>query len=179
MTHTVHALGLPRRGLLVLAGALVLLGAGVAAPPERTLPLSRSLPDELAAALATDQPLLVMASLAGCPWCRLVRNNYLAPMHEQEGLPVVQVDFLGKTATHAFDGTPATHEAMLRQWQVTVAPTVLFFGAEGQELAPRLEGVSEDFYAAQLDRRLRQVRQELQQAMPSAAGGAGAETTGA
>lgn len=176
MTHAVHALGVPRRGLLVLAGALVLARAGVAAPPERSLPLSRSLPDELAAALATDQPLLVMASLAGCPWCRLVRNNYLAPMHEREGLPVVQVDFLGKTATHAFDGTPATHEALLRQWRVTVAPTVLFFGPQGRELAPRLEGVSENFYSAQLDRRLRQAGQELQQAVPSAAGGAGAGT---
>lgn len=148
-----------RQGLLALAGILGAGRLGVAAePPDRTLPLSRSLPDELAAALAVGEPLLVMASLQGCPWCQLARNNYLVPMHMQEGLPVVQVDFLSQAGSRTFDDRPATHEALLRQWQVTVAPTVLFFGAKGRELAPRLEGMSEDFYAAQLARRLRQAR---------------------
>lgn len=162
--QALHAMVLRRRGLLALAGVLGAARLGRAAPPDRALPPSRSLPDELAAAQAAGEPLLVMASLAGCPWCRLARNNYLAPMHEREGLPVVQVDFLGKTESRAFDGTPATHAELLRSWQVTVAPTVLFFGPDGRELAPRLEGVSEDFYAAQLDRRLRQARKALQSA---------------
>lgn len=164
--HRLHAVISRRQGLLALAGALGAARFAVAALPDKTLPPSRSLPDELAAALAAGEPLLVMASLDGCPWCHLVRNNYLAPMHVQEGLPVVQVDFLNQLGSHAFDGTPATHQELLRQWQVTVAPTVLFFGLGGRELAPRLEGVSENFYAAQLDRRLRQARQELQGAGP-------------
>ncbi|MCK9516291.1 MAG: hypothetical protein WCZ18_09140 [Ottowia sp.] len=147
--------------LVRLAGLAGLAGTAGAAQPDTPLPPSRSLPRELDAALARGEPLVVLASLAGCAWCRLARNNYLAPMRAQDGVAVVQVDFRGQELTQAFDGTPITHDALIRRWQVVVAPTVLFFGPQGREIAPRIEGMSEDFYAAQLDGRLRRARQAL------------------
>jgi len=151
-----------RQGLRALA--LLGLGASGVAPARvagKTLPLSASLPDELARALKARQPLVVMVSLHRCPWCEEVRNNYLAPMRAQERLPVVQVDMLSPRQTRDLQGAPTTHEALVRAWDVEVAPTVLFLGPQGREVADRLVGGSPDFYSAYLDRRLALAREAV------------------
>jgi hypothetical protein len=126
------------------------------------LPPARSLANELAAALRERKPLVVMASLDGCPFCRVVRDNYLAPLLREGAIAVVQVDIQGVQALSGFDGARSTHRDVLRQWSVKVAPTVLFFGPGGREVAPRLEGASiPDFYGAYLDERLRAAQRML------------------
>lgn len=151
-----------RTGLKVLALAGLGLGAPLLAPAaDQRLPLSASLPDELARALQARQPLVVMVSLHRCPWCDEVRSNYLAPMHAQDGLPVVQVDMLSPRATRSAGGQETSHAALVRAWDVKVAPTLLFLGRGGTEVADRLVGGASDFYAAYLDRRLEQARQAL------------------
>jgi len=146
-----------RRAALALLAAPAWAGAA----PAKTLPLSRSLRAELARALAARQPLVVMVSLPGCPWCRLVREHYLAPMHEGDGLPVVQIDMQGTLGTETPAGEPATHDALVRAWGVRLAPTLLFLGPGGREVAERLVGGSPDFYAGYLDQRLEAARQNL------------------
>ena len=144
--------------------ALALLGAGQLAPAraaDRKLPLSSALDRELARALKAGQPLLVMVSLHRCPWCDEVRNNYLAPMRAQEGLHVVQVDMLSPAGTRTLQGEPITHNSLVSGWDVKIAPTVLFLGAGGKEVAERLVGGSPDFYAAYLDNRLTQARKAV------------------
>lgn len=148
-----------RRALLALAAAGSVSGARAAA---NSLPPSQSLQGELARALAARQPLVVMVSLHGCPWCKVVREHYLAPMHADEGLPVVQVDWGSAQATQTVDGTPITHGELARAWKIKLAPTVLFLGAGGREVAERLEGGAPDFYSAYLDQRLAQARQAVQ-----------------
>ena len=124
-----------------------------------TLPLSVSLPDELAMALKKGQPLVVMVSLDGCPFCKMARENYLGPLHEQQGLPVVQVDMRSTRMLKNFNGTSLTHDEMRRAWGVKISPTVLFFGKGGQEVAERMVGgYIPDFYGAYLDERLKQAR---------------------
>ena len=153
------ATGLTRRRaarLLATAGLLAWTTEALAAA--KSLPASRSLSTELAQALAARQPLVVMVSLHGCPWCKLVRESYLAPMHAEEGLPVVQVDIGSAQRTESVDGLPTTHDALVRAWGVKLAPTLLFLGAGGREVAPRLVGGSPDFYSAYLDQRLAQAR---------------------
>ena len=147
-------------------GLWALMGLGLAAlvparAAELELPLSESLPDEVARAVKAGQPLVVMVSLHRCPWCEMVRNNYLAPMRAREGLQVVQVDMLGPHMTRAPDGEELTHDELVRQWGVTMAPTLLFLGRDGQELADRLVGGSPDFYSAYLDGRLERARKAL------------------
>ncbi len=137
-------------------------GAAVQArAADQALPLSTSLPDELARALAARQPLVVMVSLHRCPWCELVRSHYLAPMHAQDGLPVVQVDMLSPRTTRHASGAATSHADLVRGWGVKIAPTLLFLGRGGREVAERLVGGSPDFYSAYLDRRLEQARQAL------------------
>jgi hypothetical protein len=145
-----------RRRLLLAsasaAGAALLAPAWAAKPP--VLPTPASLATELAAAQRRRKALVVMVSLEGCPPCKLVRENYLAPLL-REGQPIVEIDMLGPDALAGFDGLPSTQRALTRDWGVRVAPTVLFFGRDGKEIAPRLAGMAiPDFYGAYLQDRV-------------------------
>lgn len=123
------------------------------------LPAAQSLGDELRQALSRGQPLLVMVSLEGCPFCRIARENYLNPLRERTGLPVVQVDMRSKQMLKNFQGAQQTHDEWIRALNVRVAPTVLFFGRGGTEIVERMAGgYIPDFYGAYLDERLRQAK---------------------
>jgi thioredoxin-related protein len=155
----VPTLDLPtRRAVLAALPALLACTKARAA----TLPASRSLRDELGAALAGRRPLLVMASLHGCPFCRTVRDSHLAPL-AREGQPVVQLDMGSQEPVAGFAGEARTHQDLLAEWGVKVAPTVLFFGRRGAESAPRLEGASiPDYYGAYLQQRIDSAVRALQ-----------------
>ena len=119
-----------------------------------TLPSTESLAASLDQALRVKQPLVVMVSLHGCAFCKVVRENYLQPLRAS-GLQVVQVDMRDSRALVDFDGAALTHDAWVRKQGIKLAPTVLFFGAQGREVAARLKGAYlPDFYGAYLDEQL-------------------------
>ena len=159
---------LTRRRLLSVGAASGMLavlpgrrGDAFAAEPP-LLPAAQSLAAELQQALRKGSPLVVMVSLDGCPFCKLARENYLAPLVRDEGLPVVQVDMRSPRALRNFTSAAATQDQMVRAWGVTIAPTVLFFGRGGVEVAERLTGgYIPDFYGAYLDERLVHARKAL------------------
>ena len=151
---------LSRRQLLMASGLACLSGKSMAAPA--TLPTPASLADELAQALKMGGPLLVMVSLDGCPFCKIARENYLGPMRTQQGLSVVQIDMRNRLPIKDLKGVTTTQDDLIRSWGVKVAPTVLFFGRGGVEVAERLVGgYIPDFYGAYLDERLRVARASL------------------
>jgi hypothetical protein len=126
------------------------------------LPQPASLAEELSAALRDRNPLVVMASLDGCGFCNVVRDNYLAPLRRDSRQSIVQLDMRSSQGILDFGGSRTTHAEILRTWKVNVAPTVLFFGAGGREVATRLTGAPiPDYYGAYLDERLRTARQNL------------------
>ena len=145
--------GLTRRALLagsVLATAL----APARAAQQRLLPAPGSLASALEAALARRRALVVMVSLPGCTWCKLVRESYLAPLLA-EGQPVIEIDMQDQGGIIGFDGAATTSARVAESLRVRVAPTVLVLGRGGRELAPRLRGVSSvDFYGAYLQERV-------------------------
>lgn len=144
---------------LLSAGAVPVLSQ--AQTPPAVLPLARSLPDELAAALRQGQPLVVMVSLEGCPFCRMARQSHLAPM-QREGGAIVQVDMRSAQAVRDFDGRMVTHDDLVRRWRIPIAPTLLFFGLGGKEVAERMEGAYQpDFYGPYLDDRLEKARMAI------------------
>ena len=136
------------------------------------LPTATDLPQALAQALAQGQPLVVMVSLDNCPYCRQVRQSHLGPLW-RGGQVVVQIDMQHKETLIDWDGQTRSHGDWVKNRRISVAPTVLFFGPNGREVAQRLEGASlPDFYGAYLDQRLEQSRQLLQP-RAGAHGGAG------
>lgn len=146
-----------RRQWLAAAALSALLPAARAA--SATLPVAVSLADELAVALRHGEPLVVMVSLEGCPFCAVARNHYLAPLWAEGRLAIVQVDMRTQRPLKDFQGQPLTLDQMVRRWGIKVAPTVLFFGRGGAEVAERLVGgYLPDFYGAYLDERLQQAR---------------------
>ena len=125
------------------------------------LPSATDLPQALAQALAQGQPLVVMVSLDNCPYCRQVRQSHLGPLW-RGGQVVVQIDMQHKETLTDWDGQTRSHGDWVKNRRISVAPTVLFFGPDGREVADRLEGASlPDFYGAYLDQRLAQARQRL------------------
>ncbi len=157
-----HATCCSRR--LALQGlAVCMAGLGsvrtMAAPV--TLPSTESLATSLDQALRVKQPLVVMVSLHGCAFCKEVRENYLQPLRAS-GLQVVQIDMRDNRVLTDFDGTLLTHDAWVRKQGIKLAPTVLFFGAQGREVAARLKGAYlPDFYGAYLDEQLAVARRAV------------------
>ncbi len=129
-----------------------LAAAVLAARDSTALPVPASLQQAAQAAFAQREPLVLLVSLPGCPYCELVRRSYLLPQRA-EGLPVWQIDVTDQRRPILdFAGEPASGAVLARRWKASFAPTVLFFDRQGQEIAPRLIGIAvPDFYGAYLD----------------------------
>jgi thioredoxin-related protein len=108
------------------------------------------------------EPLVLMVSLPGCPWCELLRRNYLVPMRF-EGVSAFEFMINERSQRIAdFKGQRISPAAWSEAMKVKFTPTLLFFNAQGQEIAPRIEGVaSADFIGAILDERLATARERI------------------
>ena len=153
---------------VVLAGLLLNFGAGMssasspALASDTTLPIPDSLLDVAQAAARIGQPLVLLISLPGCPYCELVRRNYLLPARAN-GLPVWQINMADKLRPLVgFDGKTSHAAEQIAHWKIRLAPTLLFLNPKGMALAERLVGIaSVDFYGAYLDERLATARQAV------------------
>lgn len=127
------------------------------------LPTPTSLRGAAQAAAARREPLVVMTTLTGCPYCAIVRNHYLLPMRREGQIHAVQLDVMDRTGNlQGFDGQLTTPADQARQWKARFTPTVLFFGPDGRELAERLVGIAvPDFYGEYLEARLAEARKKL------------------
>lgn len=127
------------------------------------LPSPSSLRAAAQSAAARGEPLVVMTTLSGCPYCDLVRNHYLLPMRREGLVHAVQIDIRDRTSNlQGFAGENTTPADQARAWKARFAPTVLFLGPSGQELAERLVGVAvPDFYGEYLQARLSEARGKL------------------
>jgi thioredoxin-related protein len=121
-----------------------------------------SLQDSARDAAAKGEPLVLLVSLPGCPYCELVRRSYLLPMRA-EGLQAFQINVTdNRQPVRDFAGAVSSGAALAREWKATFTPTVLFFDARGHEIAQRLVGVAvPDFYGAYLDAELANARGKL------------------
>lgn len=127
------------------------------------LPTPTSLRGAAQAAAARGEPLVVMTTLAGCPYCEIVRSHYLLPMRREGKVHAVQLDVRDRSGNlQGFDGQMTTPADQARAWKARFTPTVMFYGPDGRELAERLVGVAvPDFYGEYLEARLTEARQKL------------------
>jgi hypothetical protein len=132
-------------------------------PQGRVLPWPADLRAASAQAQRRGQPLLLMVSLPGCPWCELLRRHYLMPLGN-EGLAAFEF-MIGERHMPLIDfqGERITPHDWSKAMKVRVTPTLLFFNAQGQEVAPRIEGVaSADLIGSILEERIAAARQAVQ-----------------
>jgi thioredoxin-related protein len=149
-----------------LAGGLLLPALtlpATAQAKDTALPVPTSLPAAAQAAAAKGEVMVLLVSLPGCPYCELVRRNYLLPGRQQAGIHAWQLNIVDRTTPLlGFDGKTTHAAAQISAWKAGFTPTVLFLGEQGQELAERLVGVAvPDFYGAYLEARLAGARQAL------------------
>jgi thioredoxin-related protein len=147
-----------RRSLVALLGL-----PGLARARDSALPVPRSLQQSARALAARGEPLVLLVSLPGCPFCELVRRSYLMPLLEEAGLQTMQIDVTDeRTELLDFQGRATRQAAQARAWKATFTPTVLFFGADGEEVSERLVGIAvPDFYGGYLEQRLVTARQKI------------------
>ena len=152
-----------RRRFVTAIAAVGLASPWSAFAKDSALPVPLSLSQVALAAAANGEPLVILVSLPGCPFCELVRRSYLLPARRDAGLHAWQLDITDRsTALTGFDGIASTAAAQIKSWKATFAPTVLFFGPQGQELAERLVGIAvPDFYGAYLESALITARKLL------------------
>jgi thioredoxin-related protein len=81
---------------------------------------------------------------------------------QKAGTVIVQVDMRSAQAVVDFGGKLVTHDQLARAWKVSIAPTLLFFGPHGKEVAERMEGgYLPDFYGPYLEERMAKGRKAL------------------
>ena len=123
------------------------------------LELARDLRAEASAARANGQALLVLFSVADCPWCARLRRDYLFPMQknpdDRRRVVMREIGIDSSEALVDFKGRATTHAEFARSIGARFSPTVAFFAADGTEVAERLIGYNNpDFYGAYLERRI-------------------------
>ena len=144
-----------RRAWLLGCSAALAWPVG-AQPKETALPTPASFVQAAKDAAQKGEPLLVLVSLPGCPWCELLRRNYLTPMRA-EGVQVVQ--FTVNDKAQRFEGFTSGKELtgvdLSVAYKARITPTLLFLDSKGQEIAERITGVaSVDFIGSLIDQRL-------------------------
>ena len=126
---------------------------------DEMLPAPQNLQREAAQAQADRKAFLLMFSLPGCAYCKVVRRNYLVPLLRDASpadRPVIrEVQITSRDSVQGFDGKPTTQSALANHYGVQVAPTVIVVNAAGELLAdPIIGGDNNGFYSAYLDRAL-------------------------
>ena len=150
---------------MVIRIALILLISGLSILPAQAqshddmLPVPQNLQREAAQAHADRKAFLLMFSLPGCGYCKVVRRNYLMPLLRDASpaeRPVIrEVQITSRDSLQGFDGKATTQSALATRYGVQVAPTVIVVNAEGELLAdPIVGGDNNGFYSAYLDRAL-------------------------
>ena len=107
-------------------------------------------------AQAENKPLVLMFSLPDCPYCKVVRTNYLEPMLREgkaADRPFIrELEITSAKSLTDFDGSRTTQSALAKRYGVRMAPTLVFVDAAGQLLAAPIVGGEHGFYLAYLER---------------------------
>lgn len=102
------------------------------------------------------KPLILFFSMPDCSYCKVVRQNYLAPLlrnHVVKNRPVIrEVDMTSLKEVKDFDRRLTTQRDVAKRFNVHAAPTVLFMDAHGELLtAPIVGGDIAGLYGGYLD----------------------------
>ncbi len=132
------------------------LSAKMQAHKEITLPYLVSWTAVAAAAQKAQAPIIIMVSLEGCGFCKIVRQSHLLPLQALEKTTpsaiVRQIEINGSQTVVDADGKAVSHREFAQKLGAKVAPTVYFLNAKGEQIAAPLKGgLLPDFYSAYLD----------------------------
>lgn len=158
-----------RRALIALVLAPGLLRAQSVAVFEHLPALGdlRVLADSIARHKA---PLLVLFSTPGCPFCREVRRNYLAPRVTEEAgkttpdLLLCETDITSERTIVDLSGVRMSETAFALRHRVRIVPVVMLFDSLLQPIGEPLVGLDRaGFYEGYLVSAIDAARKQLRQ----------------
>ncbi len=163
-------LNLPRYPLvfavLLLAGLLV----GISAARAETVQVREATDLYQIGAQARERqlPILIMFSMHGCPYCDIVREEFLKPMlisgEYRERVIIREIHSDSFDELRDFDGQAISAEDLAHRYNASLSPTVVFVDHAGNELAPRMVGVTTvDYYGGYLDEAIEASLQRMRQ----------------
>lgn len=168
-----------RRRACLIAGAAAFaapaLGIGrvshaQTATQEQHLPLLDDLRTLAASVARFKAPLLILFSTPGCPFCREVRRNYLAPRMAEAArnpapeLLLREVDITSERLIVDLAGARITETAFAARYNVRVVPVVALFDQTLQLIAEPLVGLDRSgFYEGYLANAIDAARKRLRQ----------------
>ena len=151
------------RSLPLWLSLLALLSCAEAREP---VPPLADLRAEAAASRQRGQPLVLFFHSRTCPYCRLVEEEYLRWVMEDNArsprilLRAVDIDSDAKLA--GLNGEVTTPRAYARAQGVRLVPHLKFTGPDGEPLSTDLIGVSiRDYYAGYLEDAIRESEEKL------------------
>ncbi len=153
-----------RRALLV--AGLLLPWASAQATGDESLPPATDLRELAAQSGRLKAPIIVLFSTPGCPYCREVRRNYLAPrLAAQAGGAVVlirEIDITSRDPLTAFDGRVTIHAEFATRLGVRMVPVVMAFDVYGQPIGDPLVGLDRSgFYDGYLQSLVAQAQRQF------------------
>ncbi|MEP7154301.1 MAG: thioredoxin fold domain-containing protein [Betaproteobacteria bacterium] len=158
--------------LALLSALLFSITTFSVAAVESALPAAKDLASGARAAEQRNMPLIVMVSLAGCPYCEVIRRSHLMPLLKDDAAtgPVIrQVEVNGSQVMRDFNGEDITHKAFAQRYKVKIAPVVFFFNSRGDIVAGPLVGsMIPDFYGAYFEMALAEAQVKIRDAKPKA-----------
>jgi thioredoxin-related protein len=115
-------------------------------------------------AAAKGMPLVLLYSRDDCSWCEKVKREHLGPLSRDPAAPALVREVHMDRATPLLDfaGRRTTSADFSKTMQARFAPTVMFHGPDGAQLAESIVGFRlADFYAAYLERAIEESRTKL------------------
>ena len=100
--------------------------------------------------------LIILYSRQRCPYCEIVRRDYLHPLQNQspdrDKVVVRQINIDSDAPLTDFSGKPTTHARFSAQQKIKLVPVVAFYGQHGETLSAPIIGVRiADFYQSYLE----------------------------
>jgi hypothetical protein len=119
------------------------------------------LPDVLA--IQSGWLTIVLFSQPDCVFCEEVRDNYLKPLLAARPRQIAAAEFQlnGSRRIKTWGQGMQSEAEFARQQKARFAPTLMFFGPQGEQLAPPIVGLSRDFFGAYLDQRIQTASRAL------------------
>jgi len=146
---------------------LVLLAAGAGAAERHTaLPAPVDLSIDGKQAAKRGRPVVILFSLPDCPFCDVVRQNYLAPLARdlpEPQRPILrEVQITGAAKFSGFDRKQVSHRDLASRYGARFAPTVVLTDGKGNLLTqPVIGGDVAGLYGAYLENALAEASHKM------------------
>ena len=146
---------------------LILAWWTCAAAAIQPVPTAANLAADGRTARANRQPIVILYSRSLCSWCDKARREHLNAMASQaaqapDGPLFRQIDLDTDAPLVDFSGRQTSHRDFARSHDVKMAPTLLFFAADGRQLAAAIVGYRlPEFYGTLIEDAIEDSRNQL------------------